>query len=192
MWHAGAKAVKFNEFKLLNSKKERDFNDWAILVDIKYYGYHSMPEGVSLFKEIISQWNNFRLSTNQTLLSSTNSELGSGGLISTTRHGREEQVKLVNPNFIDFNEKFRLLLNKPTPYIIKDGIRFHRDTLNLVSDKIKIVVTDSLNNEYVFSSISECSRILQLDRAKIKNCLINGGIYKNYKFKFHSADSAHC
>ena len=55
MWHAGAKAVKFNEFKLLNSKKERDFNDWAILVDIKYYGYHSMPEGVSLFKEIISQ-----------------------------------------------------------------------------------------------------------------------------------------
>ena len=186
MWHAGAKAVKFNEFKLLNSKKERDFNDWAILVDIKYYGYHSMPEGVSLFKEIISQWNNFRLSTNQTLLSSTNSELGTGRLISTTRHGREEQVKLVNPNFIDFNEKFRLLLNKPTPY--KYGIRFHRDTLNLVSDKIKIVVTDSLNNESVFSSISECSRILQLDRAKIKNCLINGGIYKNYKFKFHS----HC
>ena len=94
-----------------------------------------MPEGVSLFKEIISQWNNFRLSTNQTLLSSTNSELGLGGLNSTTRlahHGREEQVKLVNPNFIDFKpsrtrlwgEKFRLLLNKPTPYIIKDGIRF--------------------------------------------------------------------
>ena len=144
-----------------------------------------MPEGVSLFKEIISQWNNFRLSTNQTLLSSTNSELGLGGLNSTTRlahHGREEQVKLVNPNFIDFQpsrtrlwgEKFRLLLNKPTPYIIKDGIRFHRDTLNLVSDKIKIVVTDSLNNESVFSSISECSRILQLDRVKIKNCLING------------------
>ena len=50
------------------------------------------------------------------------------------------------------------------------------------------MVTDSLNNESVFSSISECSRILQLDRAKIKNCLINGGIYKNYKFKFHS----HC
>ena len=79
-----------------------------------------------------------------------NAELGSGGLISTT----EEQVKLVpestirntelstgcnsptkvrvNPNFIDFKpsrtrlwgEKFRLLLNKPTPYIIKDGIRF--------------------------------------------------------------------
>lgn len=68
------------------------------MVDIKYYGYHSMPEGASLFKEIISQWNNFRLSTN--------AELGSGGLISTT----EEQVKLVNPNFIDFNEKFRLLL----------------------------------------------------------------------------------
>ena len=169
-------SVKFNEFKLLNSKKERDFNDWVILVDIKYYGYHSMPEGASLFKEIISQWNNFRLSTN--------AELGSGGLISTT----EEQVKLVNPNFIDFNEKFRLLLNQPSPYLIKDGIRFYRDTLNLVSDKIKIVASDSLNNESVFSSISECSRILQLDRTKIKNCLINGGIYKNYKFKFHS----HC
>lgn len=73
-----------------------------------------MPEGASLFKEIISQWNNFRLSTN--------AELGSGGLISTT----EEQVKLVNPNFIDFNEKFRLLLNQPSPYLIKDGIRRKR------------------------------------------------------------------
>jgi hypothetical protein len=169
-------STKLNEFKLLNSKKEKDFNDWAILVDIKYYGYHNIPEGVSLFKEIISQWNNFRLSTN--------AELGSDGLIPTTA----EQEKLVNPNLIDFNEKFRLLLNIPAPYIIKDGIRFYRDTLNLVSDKIKIVSNDSLNNESVFSSISECSRILQLDRAKIKNCLINGGIYKNYKFKFHS----HC
>ena len=58
-------------------------------------------------------------------------------------------------------------------------------------DKNKIIayrLDDGLNNKFVFSSISECSRILQLDRAKIKNCLINGGIYKNYKFKFHS----HC
>ena len=45
-------SIKSNEFKLLNSKKEKDFNDWTILVDIYYYGYHNMPEGVSLVKEI--------------------------------------------------------------------------------------------------------------------------------------------
>ena len=43
---------------------------------------------------------------------------------------------------------------------------------------------DNSNNESVFSSISECSRILHINRAKIKECLISGEIYKNYKFKF--------
>ena len=39
---------KLNEFKLLNSKKFKDINDWVILVNIYYYGYHTMPEGASL------------------------------------------------------------------------------------------------------------------------------------------------
>lgn len=145
---------------LLNSKKVKDFNDWAILVNIYYYGYHTIPEGKSLAIEIISNWNNFRLST----------------------------YKKSSTLFINFNEKYQLLSNIPSPYIIKDGIRFYRNTLNLVPDKIQIAAyasNDHLNKKLIFSSISECSKILQIERYIIKKYLLNGEIYKNYSFKFH-------
>lgn len=146
----------FTRTKLLNSKKKKDFNDFCVLVNIYYYGYHTIAEGESLAREIISNWNNFRLSTYKT-------------------------------PFIDFNKKYQILSNIPSPFIIKDGgLRFYRDTLNLVSDKVRITAIDHLNNELVFSSISECSRILQIDRYNIKKYLLNGQIYKNYRFKFNN------
>jgi len=37
-----------------------------------------------------------------------------------------------------------------------------------VSEKLKIITIDNLNNEFVFSSISECSRILQIESYNIK------------------------
>nr|QVG61560.1 hypothetical protein [Rhizoctonia sp.] len=176
-------SAKLNEFKLLNSKKEKDFNDWVILVNIYYYGYHTIPEGASLAREITSQWNNFRLSSNKILRSSADAEFNSADLNLTT----EEQAPLLNSqHFIDFNEKYKLLSNNPSPYTIKDGIIFFRDTLNLVPDKLKIICIDNKNNELVFSSISECSRILEIERYNIKKYLLNGGIYKNYRFKFHT------
>jgi len=55
-----------------------------------------------------------------------------------------------------------------------------------VSEKLKIITIDNLNNEFVFSSISECSRILQIESYNIKKYLLNGEIYKNYRFKFHT------
>ena len=48
---------------LLRSKKIKDFNDWCILVNIFYFGYHTIPEGISVINDIRSSWNNFRLST---------------------------------------------------------------------------------------------------------------------------------
>ena len=41
-------SFNLNGFKLLNSTKVKDFNDWVILVNIYYYGYHTIPEGASL------------------------------------------------------------------------------------------------------------------------------------------------
>ena len=169
---------KLNEFKILNSKKANDFNDWVMLVNIFYYGYHNLPEGIALINEITSRWNNFRLSTNNILKNPCSVNAASNS------SAREEQSKLGKSTTVDLTEQFRLLLIKPSPYIIKEGIRYYRDSLNLVSDKNKIVVIDNSNNESIFSSISECSRILNLNRAKIKECLISGEIYKNYKFKF--------
>ena len=72
----------------------------------------------------------------------------------------------------------------PSPYEIKNGIRFIRGTNKLVSESLKIRATDIFipNNTSVFSSISECSIALKLDRSKIKTCLLSGEIYKNYRF----------
>ena len=55
-----------------------------------------------------------------------------------------------------------------------------------MSDKLKIIAIDIKNNEFVFSSISECSRILKIERYNIKKYLLNGEIFKNYRFKFHT------
>ena len=93
---------------------------------------------------------------------------------------------------VNFIKKYELLSKIPSPYTIKNGIRFYRNTLKLVSDKIKIVayrLDDGLNNKIVFSSISECSRILQIERYIIKKYLLNGENYirprVHYSFKFN-------
>lgn len=191
---------KLNEFKLLNSKKEKDFNDWVILVDIYYYGYHTIPEGASLAKEITTKWNNFRLSSHQTLKSGAKTVFNSSDMnlisvLATSKIGhsvKDEKIKQTTlpliPHYIDYTEKYKLLSKIPSPYTIKNGVRFYRNTLKLVSDKLKIIAIDHFNNEFVFSSISECSRILQIERYNIKKYLLNGEIYKNYKFKFHTLD----
>ena len=41
-------------FTVLQSNKLKDFQDWSLIVDIYYYGYHKIPEGVSLIKLIKS------------------------------------------------------------------------------------------------------------------------------------------
>lgn len=140
---------------LLNTKKEKDFIKFSILVDTYYYGYHTIIEGESLAREITLYLN--KLSSHSPNLTS----------------------------YQDFNEKYKLLSKIPSPYTIKEGVRFYRNTLKLVSDKIKIIAIDHLNKEFVFSSISECSRILQIERYVIKNHLLSGEIVAGYKFKFH-------
>lgn len=72
----------------------------------------------------------------------------------------------------------------PSPYEIKNGIRFIRGTNNFVSESLKIITIDNLNNKSIFSSreATECSYALNIERSKIKNCLITGEVYKNYKF----------
>ena len=65
---------------------------------------------------------------------------------------------LNSQHFIDFNEKYKLLSNNPSPYTIKDGIRIYRDTLNLVPDKLKIIAIENQNNELVFSILRASTR----------------------------------
>jgi hypothetical protein len=167
----------FTETKLLKSKKGLDFKDFCTLVNIYYYGYHNLVEGKSLAREIISNWNNFRLSTNKYKIIDLNKKTELDNPLTFIHTLQKSTVQ----------EKYEILSKIPSPYVIKEGgIRYYRNTSNLVSDKIKIIAIDLSNNESIFSSISECSRTLQIGRAYIKKALLKGNLYKNYRFKFHN------
>ena len=68
--------------------------------------------------------------------------------------------------------------------MVNKNIQITKSAITL-SDKNKILCIDHLNKEFVFSSISECSRILQIERSLIKKCLLSGETACGYKFKFH-------
>lgn len=140
-----------SKFKILNSQKYRDFCNWSFLVDIYYYGYHKLSEGINLINEIKSKMNNFRYANE------------------------------VNKNI---DSKISNLFLFPSPYEIKNGVRFLRGTNNLVSDKLKIIAIDENNNKFFYLSISECSKALNIGRTNIKNSILSGRIYKGYKFTY--------
>ena len=143
------------------TKKSLDFIDWSYIVKIYYYGYHNLSEGIELINLIKSQINNYRLS---------NSKLNNNSSIK------------VNQNIII--EKLNYLFSLPSPYEIKNNIRFIRGTNNLVSESLRIIVEDSKGNIQYYNSITDCSLQINISRKTIKNYLIIGTSYKGYTFKF--------
>jgi hypothetical protein len=141
---------------ILYTKKIKDFHDWSSLVYIYYYGYHLLPNGMEVINLLKSRMNNFRLSTNK--------------------------IKEIN-EYINIDEKLVNLLNSLSPYEIKNGIRFIRNTDKLVSEKLKIIAIDQNQNKTIFTSITECSKHFHIERSIIKECLLSGKMYKNYIFK---------
>jgi hypothetical protein len=145
----------FSEPGILKNKKLKDFKDWCILTDLYYFGYHLTSEGKILINEIKNQWNNFRLLS-----------------------GRSPAPTL------DLETRFKEILLIPCPYEVKNGIRYIRGTNNLVSESLNIICIDTSSNKILasYSSISECSRNLKINRATIKKYLLTGETYKNFKF----------
>jgi len=99
---------------ILYTKKIKDFHDWSTLVHLNYYGYQLMPDGLEVINILKSRMNKFRLSTN----------------LSTIKEEKNVDAKLIN------------LLNCPSPYEIKNGIRFIRNTDKLVAEKLNIIAID--------------------------------------------------
>lgn len=56
--------LESKDFSVLQTKKLKDFCDWSIIVIIVFYGYHRLPEGISIINELKKRMNNFRLTTN--------------------------------------------------------------------------------------------------------------------------------
>jgi cytochrome c oxidase subunit 3 len=144
---------------ILKSLKSKDFLLWLKLIDIYYKGYHTIYEGNFLFNAIKLHINIYRMTTNTNLL--------------------------INKQGISLYEIEKLLSKLyliDSPYVIKQGVRYYRNTDKLVSEATNLIVTDRNNDRIVYSSISDCAKNLNIGRNKIKQCLISGEVYKGYKF----------
>ena len=144
----------------LKTLKLLDFNMWLHLVNIYYKGYHILPEGKAIFHKIKLVMYKYRLTSNTHLLN--NQPLITKGIIES------ELFELYKIN---------------SPYVLRKGIRYIRDTDQLVAD-INTITVEYNNIRTVYLNISDCSKKLNIGRKIIKNCLVTGKSYKEYTFSF--------
>jgi hypothetical protein len=128
-------------------------------VDIYYKGYHTIPEGSYLFSAIKLHINMYRMTTNISLLDN------------------KERISLY-----EIEKRLSKLYLIDSPYVVKQGVRYYRDTDKLVSEAVNIIVIDSIGNKTVYPSMADCAKNLSIGRNKIKQCLISGESYKGYTF----------
>lgn len=145
-------------FKNLNfhTKKYLDFCNWCYIVDFYYWGYHLIPVGKDLILEIKSIMNK-------------------GRLINRNKNLNKEDMII----------KINNLLNKPSPYVIKNDKRKKRiqENKTVYRKYKKITVLNTTNNkESIFKNITEVTRTLKISNVKIKSILNTGLVYKNYIF----------
>nr|YP_010608740.1 hypothetical protein PNX16_mgp031 [Drechslerella dactyloides]WAN89820.1 hypothetical protein [Drechslerella dactyloides] len=57
--------IPFYDSMVWISKKEYDYKDWKIILNLKQLGLHYTKEGIKVIDQILSQTNNNRLSTNK-------------------------------------------------------------------------------------------------------------------------------
>jgi uncharacterized membrane protein len=144
---------------LLKTLKAQDFSLWLKLVDIYYKGYHTTLEGKYLFDAIKHHMNKYRLTTNTNLSENKN------------------RISL-----LEIDKLLSKLYLTESPYEIKEGIRYYRNTTKLVSESVKITAIDKENNRKIYESMSECAKDLRISRKKIKECLSTGDSYNGYVF----------
>lgn len=112
---------------LLKSLKSNDFLWWLKLVDIYYKGYHTTLEGKFIFDAIKLHINKYRLTTNVNLLKNT------------------KRISI-----LEIDSLLSKLYLYESPYEIKEGIRYYRNTNKLVSESTSIIVIDNNNNKNTY------------------------------------------
>jgi len=148
-----------NDTILLKTLKSEYFSLWLNLINIYYKGYHTIPEGKYVFDAIKLHINKYRMTTNISLL---------------------DNVQGIS--IYDIENILSKLYLIDSPYEIKQGVRYYRNTDKLVSEARNLIVIDTSGNNTIYSSMSDCAKNLNIGRNKIKQCLISGESYKGYKF----------
>ena len=112
--------------------------------------------------------------------------LGSGGEIyrGTEDYGtRKRRPRCpAGLSILEIEKRLFTLYSSDSPYEIKQGIRYYRNTDRLVSRAVNIIVINSDKNKNIYNSISECAKNLNIPRNKIKQCLSTGKSLKGYTF----------
>lgn len=144
---------------LLKTLKSNDFFLWLKLIDIYYKGYHTISEGKFIFDALKLHINKYWITTNFSLFEN------------------KQQISLSVID--DLLSKLYLL---DSPYEIKQGVRYYRNTNKLISEATNIIVIDSKNNKTIYKRMSECAKNLNIGINKIKHCLDKGASYKGYTF----------
>ena len=100
----------------------------------------------------------------------------------TTNFSLLNDVKCISVS--DIENLLSKLYLLDSPYEIKQGVRYYRNTNKLVSEATNIIVINSKenNNKIIYNSMSECASSLNISRKKIKYCLNTGESYKGYSF----------
>lgn len=144
---------------LLKTIKRKDFILWLILVDIYYKGFHTTSKGRYIFDAIKLHINKYRLTTNFYLL-------------------KDKKVISIKDIYCLLAELYLI----DSPYEIKEGKRYIRNTSKLVSESAKVIVIDSNGNRTVYKSLSGCAKDLNIGRKKIKQYINEGETYNGCKF----------
>ena len=118
-----------NNYILLKSLKSDDFRLWLKLIDIYYRGYHTTLEGKFIFDAIKLHINKYRLTSNINLLKNT------------------KRISI-----FEIDSLLSKLYLSESPYEIKEGIRYYRNTNKLVSESTSIIVIDNNNNKTTYKS----------------------------------------
>lgn len=131
-----------------HTKKQLDYYDWKYIVAIIIKGLHYTPEGIRLIEIIISQMNDYRLSTSKSK-------------VKQCSYSKLEIEKFIN-EFSNYEVKNNKLF-------IKSLNRYKKDNSPLL-----IEVIDNESKEIIcsFSSLSECAIYFNIARSTAKNRMI--------------------
>ena len=139
---------------LLQSKKLQDFFRWSAIVNLYFFGYHLLAEGLSLIFEIKKNMNQCSI-----------------------------DKKIVSQMHYSNEMKEKVLAVFTLPHLMKyvTGL-YLKNTQLLISEKHNLIVVNRLGESLYFKSLSECSKKLKIGKVTIKKYLLTGNFYKDYKF----------
>nr|WDZ67655.1 homing endonuclease [Leptographium wingfieldii] len=144
--------IPFFDGLVWQTKKNLDYEDWKIILELRKLGLHYTDEGIKVLNSILNNMNNNRLTT-------------SGSSISI-----EERTLL--------NSKIKNLLEGPSNFEIQEDGRILIKSLNkYYSSKTKIRLELLDENGIIlktFSSAVECSKYLKVSPMAISQRLRNG------------------